>query len=350
MAKLPSLKYAKFVRSKGKVYAYFNTGKKVAGKFVWTALPSPASVGFYDSYIAMLGARTKRESSPRTVAATVEQFQASDDFKKLSLGSQKLYRSTFKRITEELGKFPVDAVERKHVREVVSHRIAGNGAKNVFLKVLSLFYTWARDNELTDKRPAEGFKPFSIGSHEPWPDDLLRAALIADDDRTRLAVHLLYYTGLRIGDVVRLRWSDIRDGKIYVMPQKSSRRKRSLDFPLPSPLAAELARTPKRGITIIVNWRGQQMGDDRIRMELKAFAAALGFDVVPHGLRKNAVNTLLEAGCTVNEVMSITGQSPQIVQHYAKRVDQSRLSEAAIIKLERNAKAQTDDKTGAQSA
>lgn len=33
------------------------------------------------------------------------------------------------------------------------------------------------------------------GQHEPWPADILAQALKHKDAQTRLAVHLLYYTG-----------------------------------------------------------------------------------------------------------------------------------------------------------
>lgn len=46
---------------------------------------------------------------------------------------------------------------------------------------------------------------------------------------------------------------------------------------------------------------------------------ALGIKTVPHGLRKNAVNALLEAGCTIAEVSAITGQTHQVVEHYAAK-------------------------------
>ena len=67
-------------------------------------------------------------------------------------------------------------------------------------------------------------------------------------------------------------------------------------------------------------------------MSLQAFAAKRGFKVVPHGLRKNAVIALLEAGCSVAEVSAITGQTLQIVEHYAKARSQRRLSRSAIEK------------------
>lgn len=340
----PKLKYVKFVRSKGHLYAYFNTGKKVAGKLVWNPLPTSASPEFFQSYAAMLGARTKRAQNVRTVADLADIYQKSEQFKQLSKGSQRLYSITIRRIEEQLGKFPVQGVERKHIREVLNNRMAGNGARNIFLAVVGILYKWARDNDHADRHmmPTEGIKSFPIGQHEPWPEDLLEAALSAEHDRTRLAVNLLYYTGQRIGDIMGLRWSDIRQGVLVMTQQKTGK---VLHIPIHSSLEAELARTPRAGLTIVTNYQGNPMRQCVIRRELKAFASELGHEVVPHGLRKNAVNSLLEAGCTVHEVMAITGQSARVVEHYARRVDQRRLGEAAILKMERSGNFQTKYKT-----
>jgi len=68
---------------------------------------------------------------------------------------------------------------------------------------------------------------------------------------------------------------------------------------------------------------------------LGRFANDHGAHAVPHGLRKNAVNALLESGCSVAEVAAITGQSLRMVEHYAKGRDQAALGEAAILKWER---------------
>ncbi len=57
--------------------------------------------------------------------------------------------------------------------------------------------------------------------------------------------------------------------------------------------------------------------------------------LVFHGLRKSAVVTLLEAGCTDAEVAAITGQSRQMIEHYSKQVNQKKLAAAAILKWER---------------
>ncbi len=329
MTRLPKLKYVKFVRSKGAIYAYFNTGRKVGGKLVWSALPAPSSVGFHDSYAVMLGHRSRREEG-FTVAKLADDFEASPEFKRLALNTQRLYRLTLARVRAQFGKFPVDGVERKHVREVVNNRIEGNGARNIFLSVVGVLYRFARQRDLSDREPTKDIAQFPMGQHEPWPQDLLDAGLKAEHDRTRLAINLLFYTGQRIGDVVKMRWSDYRDGAIYLTQQKTGK---ALRIPVHSSLADEMARTPRKGITIIVNHIGQPMTPQVIRRELKEF----GGDVVPHGLRKNAVNALLEAGCTIGMVAGITGQSFKVIEHYARRVDQHQMAEAAIFNLENKA-------------
>jgi len=56
--------------------------------------------------------------------------------------------------------------------------------------------------------------------------------------------------------------------------------------------------------------------------------------LVFHGLRKSAVVFLLEAGCTDAEVSAITGQSRQMIEHYARQVNQRKLAASAILKWE----------------
>jgi integrase len=66
----------------------------------------------------------------------------------------------------------------------------------------------------------------------------------------------------------------------------------------------------------------------------------LGIEDPPpvHGLRKCAVSRLVEAGLDVSEINAITGQSPEIIRHYARDYDRDRLVDRAVIKLDRSPK------------
>lgn len=333
MTKLPKQKYVKFVRSKGTLYAYFNTGKKLGDKLVWAPMPPPSSVGFHDSYNTLLGHRTRRDNV-NTVASLADKFENAEEFGKLAKGTQRLYGITLKRIREHFGKFPVEGVQRKHVREVVENRLTGNGARNAFLAVLGALYTWARRRDITEAEPTKDIQPYKLGEHEPWPDEVLNAGLEAEHERTRLAINLLYYSGQRIGDAVRMRWSDYRDGALFITQEKTGK---PLRIPVHSSLALLLDKAPRRGITILCNHIGQPMTPQVIRRELKDFGDTFNLALVPHGLRKNAVNALLEAGCTIPEAGAITGQSFRIVERYARRVSQYKLGTAAMLKFENKA-------------
>jgi len=199
------------------------------------------------------------------------------------------------------------------------------------LAVVGVIYKWAKDRGRTTLEPTKGIEKLKVDPHEPWPSGLLEEALKADHDRTRLAVHLLYFTGQRIGDVCKMRWSDITDGAISIVQEK---RGKEGWIPLLSELQAELDRTPKRGMTIMVNHLGRPISHNIIRKELKKFTADRGVETVPHGLRKNAVIAFLEAGCTPHEVAAITGQTIPMVMHYAQRINQRQQASAAVLKLE----------------
>jgi integrase len=331
MAKLPSLDHVKYVRAKGRVYAYFNTGQKKDGKPIYARLPDPGAVGFYDSYAAMKGARTKRATNAYTVADMARDFEDSPAFKALARGSQDLYSKTLRRITEHLGKFPVAVIERRHIQVILDHEIKGAGASNIFVGVVGALYKWGRDRGKTDRAPTKGIGKLKMDQHEPWPEDVLEAGLASDDPLIRLAVSLLYFTGQRIGDVLKMRWSDIRKGTIHVVQQKTSKE---LWIPFLSELKAVLDETPKRGLTIIASAEGRAVGQQSLRPALQAFTLDRGHKTVPHGLRKNAVIAFLEAGCSVAETASITGQTYQMVEHYARRINQQRMAESAVLKLE----------------
>ena len=331
MAKQPRIKHVKFTRSKGKLYAYFNTGRKADGKTVYMPLPPFGSVGFYDSYASYLGSRTKRAQVTPTIASLAEVYQRSEEFQGRPENTQKAYRTTIKKIVAEFGDFPLEDVTRRRVYEMLDE-IPGAASRNLFVAVLSVLYRYARQRDMTELNPVKDIPRAKTGEHEPWPPSLLTAALICDDDLVRLAVHLLYFSGQRLGDVIKLRWSDVKGGKIALRQQKTGK---AMLIAMHSDLIAELDHTPRRGMTIIADEAGRPLPDDRVRNALKAFGDSLGFRVVPHGLRKNAVNSLLRAGCTIPEVQAITGQSVDMVMYYAKQVDQGALSESAILKFER---------------
>lgn len=341
--KLPKLDHVKYVTAKGGLYAYFNTGQKNAkGNAIYARLPDPWAIGFYDSYASHKAARTKRGIVEYTVAKLADDFMASKDFAKKAVSTQRQYRIQLAKVVETLGEFPVSDVQRTDITTVINSADWGAATRNAFVAVLGTLYKWARDEDRTTIKPTDEMGKLKTGEHDPWPAEILRAGLKAEDARIRLAVHLLYFTGQRLGDVCSMRWNNIEeDDTLYIIQEKG---KIPVWIPLHEDLLAELNATPKKALTILTGKVGGAPSAWSLRKELQEFTRALGTETVPHGLRKNAVNVMLEAGCSTEMVSAITGQSPEIVRHYAKRVNRKKLAKSAILKFERATKGEQENR------
>lgn len=325
----------KRTKAKGRVYYYFRTGQKTpAGKEILTRLPDMKDPGFWDSYAACQGAKTRRANAPRelTVPDLIDLYERSPHFRKLSAGTQRIYRIYLKQFRDLLPTAPAGRLEQSDIALLIDKKAETPGAANSLLRTVNALYKWARKRGHVANHPGKEIEELETGEHAPWSVPILNAALASDDDRVRLATHLLYYTALRIGDVVALRWSDIRGGVIHVTPQKTKRTRGEMMIPVHSELARELARHKQTSLTILGG-----VGQQRLRVVLQEFGAAHNVKLVPHGLRKNAVSALLEAGCSVAETAAISGQTLAMVEHYAKSRDQGKLASAAILRWQKNA-------------
>jgi hypothetical protein len=93
--------------------------------------------------------------------------------------------------------------------------------------------------------------------------------------------------------------------------------------PVHRDLAPIIAAIPKRSVFVLTSSNGTPWTQDGFRTSWGRMTERLKLPdgLVFHGLRKSAVVMLLEAGCTDAEVSAITGQSRQMVEHYAAQVN-----------------------------
>ena len=324
----------KRVRSRGKTYLYFVTARtNPEGNPILVRLPPQGDAKFWDTYAALMAAVTKaqRLDEQLLVPAFVRLYQNSPKFKGLAPGSQRLYGIYLRHFVEQFSGdaiAPADEIRRKDILHVAEQM--NPGAANAFVRAVGALYAWGRKRGHVEADPCKDIDPNELGEHEPWPEAMLVAGLNADDPQVRLAVHLLFYTAQRIGDVCAMRWTDIAGGVIRMRQGKTGR---DMVIPIHSALAAELARHP-RSFDTILSYKGRRLKDSTLRNWITRFTADAGHRCKPHGLRKNAVNALLEAGCSVGETAAISGQSLAMVEHYSKRRSQMMLGSAAILKWE----------------
>lgn len=352
------LQYVKQVSRAGKVYEYFDTGKGPDGKRRYVRLPPRGDITFGGKYAALLGHRSRKAEVAKAemkLSALIALYERSPRYQRLAKNSKDNYSHYLGRFCKALGDPAANSIVRADVTTVLNLMLKTPAAANAMLRAVSALYQWARGNTEITADPCRDIEEHEGGEHLKWPDELLAEALASDDLRIKLAVSLLYYTAQRIGDVCNMTWGDVQDGYIHVVQEKTGKE---LWIRLHRDLAALLdeirRQKPEKGpagkVVVLQQYSSKNgaksghsgppriLGDysrHTVRLWIQAWAKARGHKIVPHGLRKNAVIALIEAGCSTAEAGAISGQSMQVVERYARQRDMRKLGSAAILKLER---------------
>jgi integrase len=339
---LLKLKYVDcFVDRHGRSRHYFRRGH---GPRI--ALPGlPGSAEFMDAYQAALKSvsrqhklRRKERGASGTFDRLVQTYFSSSEYLRLALSTQVAYRRVIKRfvLDENIGHRLVREMKREHVKRMIAKRAATPGAANDLLKKIRILVQFAIDSGWRSDDPTLRLKKFAGSEFHTWSNEEIaqfeRRWPIGSCERTAFA--LLLFTGQRRSDVVRMAWSDIAAGAIRLTQRKTGAK---LSVPIHSDLAEALAAwsnthdiilTTAFGKPFSANGFGNYMAD-------KIALAGLPDRCVTHGLRKAAARRLAEAGCSANEIASITGHTTLIeVSRYTKAAEQSKLAQTAIGRLQ----------------
>lgn len=349
------LDHVKSVKRNGVTYLYFNTGEKDEKKrAIYTPLGRKGDPQVGANYTAALQARSRRSGLPTslTVPQLVRRFHNSADFTKKSDGTQRVYLIYLNRLGTEFDCHPAGGLETSELYELMDEMSKTPAAVDMLLMVGNQMYEWALKRKLVRHNPFEPIdrEDWEQNAYKPWPDSVVEEAL--QDARLKVPVALLYFTAQRIGDCCKARWDDLEapkanPGELYVEQEKTGKE---LWIPLHGRLNAILVEAPRRGETILADEKGRPRKKQTIRLWIKEFGEARGVDLVPHGLRKNAVNALLEAECSTAETASISGQSLRMVEHYAAQRNSRRMGRRAIDKWEQFGHRENSGKTQQESA
>lgn len=325
------------VRSRGREYWYHQLHRGTARQGARTALPGhPNSRGFWDALEALPAPR----QGPRagTFAALIAAYRESPEWRALAPSTTKLWELYQGEIATLWGDKLVKGLEPKHVLWLRDQRAATPASANNLIKTLSSMLGWSVPRGWRNDNPCREVPKLAIGEgYEPWPIETVDLFKADAHPVFWSAACLALYTGQRLGDCLAMPWHSIRDGVVRVRQSKTGKL---LEIRLHARLQAELASMPRVATTILVNragvpWQTGFKGAWRKELARDVHSHIRSAGLVFHGLRKSAVVMLLEAGCSAAEVAAITGQSMQMVEHYAKGINQKRMADAAVLKWEK---------------
>ncbi|PRX33963.1 Site-specific recombinase XerD [Meinhardsimonia xiamenensis] len=291
--------------AKGRTYWYYERGG------VRVPMPPPDHPDFPEKYaLARRGTPLKPAPNRRTFRRLIEDYRASARWAKLAPRTRRDYERVLLWAIDRIGELDPAKMERRHVLRARDENRDRMRFANYIVQVLSVLFEQAIDQGWMTHNPARGIpmlKKKGDGPHRPWPQDKLEAFAAAAEPDTiaRTAMELCIGTGQRIGDVLKMRWSDIRDGGIEVRQGKTGSR---LWIPFTPRLAAYLARLPRRGMTIVCGRDGRPVTYHYAAAEIRRIRDRIGaLDYTIHGWRYTAAAELAAAGCSDDEIQAITG-------------------------------------------
>ena len=139
------------------------------------------------------------------------------------------------------------------------------------------------------------------------------------DLRDRLALELMYATGIRVGELCGLDLDDVDATRRVVRVLGKGRKERAVPYGAPAQLALDewLAHgrprwsTPRSGSALLLGARGGRADPRAVRTLVHHRLARVpgAPDLGPHGLRHSAATHLLEGGADLRSVQELLGHA-----------------------------------------
>lgn len=268
--------------------------------------------------------------------------------RKRSEQTVKGYRSDLWEFFDFLKKEGVESFEEvtyNHLRSYIS-LLSQKGLKkaSVARKVSSIrsFFKWLRREGYIGKNPSASLS--SPKYRRPLPRWLTEEETIRlleaprDDDlqgvRDRAILELLYSTGLRVGELLKLRLSDLNLEQRLIRVKGKGGKERLVPFgekallALKDYLSIREALGPKEDF-VFLNRFGKRLSPRWVQKSLKLYALKGGIfkPVTPHLLRHTFATHLLDQGADLRAIQELLGHSRLSTTQRYTHVTPTRLME-----------------------
>lgn len=287
-----------------------------------------------------------------TFGALVAEYKANGAYRKLSAASRRDYDRFLDVIEAEWRDHLVRSLTTREAQKAVDAYQETPVSGRYFRSVLRKLIAFGIPRGYADANVVAGTeKPeHESDPYKPWPDWAFDLFLTYARPGLHMAAMSAVYTGQRISDVVPLDRPGDRDTAIDLVAKKTGL---DVHIPIHSAYRRLIDAAPKNAKLHLredgVPWTDPgyrtawqrdmtfEAGEDASpedKAKAKAMKRLREARMVFHGFRKNAVNALLEAGCTEAEVASLVQMSEAMVRHYSKDVNRKRLAVSAMKRLE----------------
>jgi integrase len=323
---------------KGRKYYYaWRGGPRVEGE-----PGTPAFIAAYNKAI-----EEHRAPDTSRFRSLVIGYKASPDYKKLQASTRENWTPWLDRISDYFGDLSIAQFDRPEkirpkIRQWRNQWADKPRTADYGMQVLSRILSYAVDplGKLASN-PCEGIKRlYTVDRSEIiWTDAEIAEFKLVCSPELADAVDLAAYTGLRLGDLIRLAWSHIGDNAIVLRTGKSKHRKEAI-IPLYDDLRAILACIPKRATTVLTSARHCPWTASGLSTAVQRAKSAVRWDdrdLHFHDLRGTAATRFYVAGLKVRVIAEIMGWEEEHVEKIIRRyVDRTAATKAIIRMLNEN--------------
>lgn len=346
------------VVSKGKTYWYAWKGKgapRLKGE--------PGTPEFVASLKAAHDARKTGDET--RMKALIAMFRQSDYWrgvghKPISAKTRASWTTWLDRIQEEFGDTRVAWFDRPEMRKVVvkwrKKYAATPRAADMGIQVLSRLLSFGQEEGKLMHNICKGITSLYASDRSDliWTDEHFAKLKDAASPEVFQAAQLAALTGLRQGDLLRMRWWHVKERSIEIEAAKSGkngRKPRKAIVPLYGALKDYLATLPKRATTVLVNTDGDPWKGG-FGSSWGAACDRAGIDELHfHDLRGTAATNFAMAGFDPREIALIMAWSEKnvqaIIDHY---VNHEAILEARIRRMDEHAQRTSAEKQAEKPA
>lgn len=338
------------------IYWYACRGGSLLKRFAGDT-PSNALRAEREGAAELAAAFALRRSRPEPAKLHIRDLVVA--YKKAPDGLQRLRASTkaewsrwLGEIVHAFGDMPLEALAGKGARAAFINWRNARSSKprsaDYGLQVLKRLLAFGVANELVERNPAEGIEGLYKASRADIvveQDELDAILERVTPDASRL-IRLAAATGIRRGDLVQLKWTDVGTSSIEFGTSKSEGRSRPIVPILPEARAVIDECRQKREALIadgkvpsaflLTTRQGTQWKEDSATQAFWRAAKDVKVDKNLHDLRGTAVTRYILAGLSDEQVAELVGWEPTRVRQVRRRyVDRDRIALGVIAQLER---------------
>ena len=301
------------------------------------------SAAFWSEYReAIEGAKPERDMKAHTLARGLDRYRNSSAWAGLSNATRRQRENIYRSVIATAGAAALKDITSDTIKAGRDPRGSAPHAANNFLKAMRGFFKWAAgDGELVKVNPTIGVKLLRGNNKDgfhTWTDEEIARfeRRWPTGSRERLALHLLLYTALARGDVVRLGKQHVSSGVITFRMEKN--RGDGYVYPPLLPILAETIAASKTGdLTFLVTEKGLPFVKKGFGNCFRDACRAASRPGSAHGLRKAGATRAAENGATINQLMALFGwKTEKMALLYTRKADRKRLAAAAGPLLARN--------------